>query len=260
LSTLHHHALDCPACGHTYGVMLAESLNVARAPIARTWALEDTINRGVCPSCGAHTRLEARVQYVDTERGLWLFKFLGAEREELAECEEIATRVLDDTMGPGRAPAFVVVMRETLSPTVCFSYEELSEKAWCAELGLDDRVVEVLKHHLLTQRPELLTTGVEWLRLMPSPDPAQLAFAAYRGAERIGALDEGAANVVLVERSAYDELLAQRGALAAMYPALFTRPYRSLERYRLETAAMQRAESAAEGARLDEPGSEATET
>lgn len=240
--------------------MLAESLNVERAPIARAWALEGTINQGTCPSCGARAHVEARVQYVDLERGLWVFKFLGAEREDLAECEEIATRVLDETMGPGRAPAFVVALRETLSPTVCFTYEELSEKAWCAELGLDDRVVEVLKHHLFTQQPVLLATGVVLLRLMPSPDPAQLAFAAYRPPEHIGAVEEGAPNLVVVERSAYDELLAQRDHLVPMYPALFTRPYRSLERYRIETAIMQRAERGAAEADADEVEVEVSET
>lgn len=235
MSTLYSQSIDCPACGTEFDARVAESLNVQRAAIARQWALDGTINLVVCPGCSADMRLEMRVQYVDLERGLWVFKFLPLEAGEVESREAVAERVFAETMAEGRAPHFIAAIPKRIRPRVCFTYPELFEKVQAAEQGVDDAVLEVLKHQLLQQEPSLLASGVRWVRLVAPERSGYLTFALYRAA--MNETDPPAESTdgpeaVHIERSAYDELAAQRDELALAYPALFTAPYVSLERYR----------------------------
>ncbi len=228
MSTRYTTDVDCARCGKTNQVAIADSYSVDRLPAVREWVLGRTLMSTAC-TCGLRVEVEKPLLYSDIARGWWIQIATTDRRLEYEACEGETRAEFASVFDPSTFPKAVAAIGERLRVRVVFGREELREKVLCADHGLDDVLVEILKLEVLVARPELLERGVEILVLDGVVDGA-LALVAL-------ALDERghyeAAGEVRVSRSAHDSLVARRDELAVTYPALFDGTYVNALRYRM---------------------------
>ena len=135
--------LNCPACGraHTFGAW--NSLNVTLDPQEKPRLLDGSLTRFTCDGCGHTADVVYPLLYHDMEKQLmvWLLPEGGEDPGDPSDPDELP-------------PA----MRKTLGAGYTFrrvgSHNELREKIYVYDAGLDDRVIEVVKLILWEQMPE----------------------------------------------------------------------------------------------------------
>lgn len=230
MSTVHPARTICPHCAHAFDIQLYDSLSVLRLPAVRERVLDRTLHAFTCPGCRGHVTVTEPVLYTDFDRGLWIACVPEDERPRLAEHEQAVCATFADAFDPDRSPPIVQELRRDMQLRLVFGYEELREKVVCADHGLDDAVVELLKEQVLVGHPWLLRDGVRLLRLDAVTDEG-LELALLRLAEDDR---ERRAEVAVAPREIYEVMADARDALEADNPCLFAGPYVNLMRYRLE--------------------------
>jgi hypothetical protein len=184
VSTKWTEPIACP-CGRTNQVLLFESLSVDRLPECRVQTLDRTLMSVTC-ACGTRTAIVKPILYADMTRGWWIHVALDGE---LAAAERVARAEFDAAFDTAKFPPAVAAIRDSLRMRLVFGFEELREKVVCADHGLDDRLVEILKLDLLATS-DLMANGADALVLEGvDADAALLHFHAVRGdGERIAKL------------------------------------------------------------------------
>jgi hypothetical protein len=221
--------IACEACGARFRGRVVSGLNLTRNPDVRQAILDEKLHVFECPQCGARVLLDRTFLYTDLERRHFLGVFpRGRERgfrNAERDVEELyRVNIVDEPSGilfGGEDPRFEV--------RAVFGYGRLREKLVAWDAGLDDRLVEVLKMHLLRERREL--DGFLDLRLDAVAGPAgPLSLLALRddGPERLR---------IDAPLEAYRALEAQRDTYANTYPDLFGLAFADLRRYLLGDAA-----------------------
>ncbi|MGG5819335.1 CpXC domain-containing protein [Falsiroseomonas sp. HW251] len=171
MAVFHPHVVRC-ACGTPVNVLLADSVNVDRAPQIRDQVLSGELHRTACVACGTKLTIEKPFYYTDLGRRA-LFKILphGERHRWKADSKEL-----------DRAASFMpeaIVATRSLSLRVLYGLDELREKLVAQDHGLDDREVELLKVLLVADHPVLLRRARLRLTLM-AVDDTELHFrAAY---------------------------------------------------------------------------------
>ncbi len=216
--------VDCPSCGASLTVDVAESLNPERDATFRGLILERRLHRGVCARCGERTVVDKALVYLDPGRGLWLWCRPLADRADVAHWEQELTVLFAATMKQRRSNAAVRAWGRTLSPSLVFGYEELRERVLLAEHGLDVRSVELFKREVLLAAPALRLPDLATL-LVEEVLADALVLVVVHDDERRGP-------AVRVSRAALAELAHSLPALAQTYPGLFRPGWQSLRRYR----------------------------
>ena len=136
--------LTCPACGRAHRFGAWQSLNVTLDPQEKPRLLDGSLTRFTCEGCGHTADVVYPLLYHDMEKQLmvWLLPEGGEEDP-------------GDKSDPDELPP---AMRKTLGPGYTFrrvgSHNELREKIYVFDAGLDDRVVEVVKLILWEQMPQ----------------------------------------------------------------------------------------------------------
>jgi hypothetical protein len=207
--------LTCAACAARFPALVATSLNAVRAPAARVTALDGTLHRFDCPTCGAAHRVDTDFGYLDAGRRHWLAVCPAAAIDHWP-AREAAARDAFWSM-TDRAPSMWVYQAVAMKVRCVFGPEGLTEKLTLWEAGLDDAVVEMWKQELLADQPSLRG---RWIRV-ESVQPDAVIFAA--GDARF----EG-------HRARYQVLLATRDGLRRRATALFEGPF--VDARRLATA------------------------
>ncbi len=233
MSTRYTTDVDCARCGRTNQVAVADSYSVDRLPAVREWVLDRTLMSTAC-ACGQRVEVDKPLLYSDVARGWWI-QIATTDRRPMYEVCEGETRAEFATVfDPSTFPRAVAAIAERLRVRVVFGREELREKVLCADHGLDDVLVEILKLEVLVARPELLEAGADILVLDGVVDDvlALVGLAANQSG------DYQAAAEVRVSRSAHDSLVGRRNELAVTYPALFGGAYVNALRYRMPTSAV----------------------
>ncbi len=141
--------IQCPQCGAEQEAELYDAINVTEAPLLREALMNNTLNQVECPHCGFAFRVDKRLLYHDPERGLMIYWFPGQESSYQTNKTEFLTAIsalnaaLPDEFDP---------------PTVhlVFSRVELVERIFLLEAGLDERVIEYIKHMMYTRNLEKL--------------------------------------------------------------------------------------------------------
>ncbi|MFO0749753.1 MAG: CpXC domain-containing protein [Myxococcota bacterium] len=206
MSTYASTPVACGACRAEQAVVLPESANVARRPAYRQEVLERSFMRFVCERCGALTTVERELLYTDLDHGLFVLVFPRQEAAHHRRLAALAREVFRRAV-LSEAPPVVARMLGHLEPRLVFGWEALREKVLANDHGLDDRVLEALKHVLLTGLPRAALEGVEDLVLV-EVEPDRLAFAEV-GA-RIASEERP---LLLTKREVYDDLAARRALL-----------------------------------------------
>lgn len=228
MSTRYTTEVTCGRCGRLNQVAIADSYSVDRLPAVREWVLARTLMSTLC-ACGDRVGVEKPLLYSDVGRGWWI-QIATVDRRPMFEvCERETRAELAASTDPAKWPKAAAAIGESLRVRVVFGHEELREKVLCADHGLDDVLVEILKLELLVAQPELHAAGATILVLDGVVDGA-LAFVALApdATAQFHAVGE-----VRVMRSAHDALAARRAELAETYPALFGAAYVNALRYRL---------------------------
>jgi hypothetical protein len=138
--------VNCPACGRAHKFGAWQSLNVTLDPQEKPRLLEGTLTRFTCEGCGHNADVVYPLLYHDMEKQLmvWLLPEGGGQDPDQG-----------DKSDPEELPP---AMRRTLGAGYTFrrvgSHNELREKIYVFDSGLDDRVIEVVKLILWEQMPE----------------------------------------------------------------------------------------------------------
>jgi hypothetical protein len=187
-----------------------------RAPALREAAMNGTLNRPVCPSCGRQHETDAELVYVDPQRGHWVSV---ARREDLARWADVERATLaacQSTLQTATAEAFFVATHIR----VVFDLDELRERLEIWDAGFDDGVIEFIKLECLREQPTVRESGdrIRVARLKPA--------LVLRVIDR-----SGAARSELEVSQETVETAKSDAPLGVRFPELFAPGFVSIDRY-----------------------------
>jgi hypothetical protein len=168
----------CPACGTNVEFEASDSVNAERRPDLRAAIVDGTFQARACPSCGKSFRLDPLLTYIDLGNRQWILVQPAEGLERWPELEEQARRTFDLAFGDA-APRPARAVGAGIRPRIAFGWPALREKLLCADLGLDDASLEVLKCALLRSLPDSPLADDTELRLTGG-DGATLRLAWLR--------------------------------------------------------------------------------
>ena len=131
------HTAPCPGCGKKMEFTLWQSIN-NEVENAREKIISGELFDFVCPECGHKARIQYPMLFSDLEHNAWIWSYPEGELESIMHSIEAAK-------------AKGVLCR------VVHSQEALSEKAAIFKLGLDDKVVELMKLAAAAQVNEIMS-------------------------------------------------------------------------------------------------------
>lgn len=135
--------VPCGRCGATLTLALAASANASRDPAIAEAIRAGTFHVATC-ACGGRVVVETEVLYTDLDRGWFIGVFPRAAAAEAVARERDVEAAFVDAIGANAPPA-VLGWAGTVRRRVVFGYDALREKVLCADLGLDDRLLEAWK-------------------------------------------------------------------------------------------------------------------
>jgi len=228
MSQQQKYSIRCPQCGRAQDVALYEALNVQAEPALRDRLLQNQINRVQCADCAFSFRVDKPLLYHDPARDILVYWVPAPPGAEAAGARQFAAMLLSLTQrqppGTPLPPVHLV-----------FSRVELVERIFLLEAGLEERMIEYVKHLIyLNNRARVDPRTKELLFNADNSTPENLCFvvrdlATLRLEER----------PLLYNRRAYEQLCAIfRGAeQAAALRQLFPGPYVSARAVLLQAPA-----------------------
>lgn len=144
MSIFHTAQATCGHCGHVNEVERSASVNADARPDLRDAILDRSFQRQVCAKCGTELRLPPHLTYLDVGRNQWIMADPADTVERWKAAEAEARGIWDRSFGM-RAPPHGRSMGLTMRSRLVFGWTALREKILCAELGLDDVTLELLK-------------------------------------------------------------------------------------------------------------------
>ena len=133
------YSIRCPKCAQEQAVELFESVNVTDAPTLREELMQNQLNAVTCAGCAFTFQVHKPLLYHDAARGFmiyWLPVPVGAEETGERQFADMLLQLTAQQPAGQPAPAVYLV----------FSRIELVERIFLLEAGLDERLVEYVKH------------------------------------------------------------------------------------------------------------------
>lgn len=127
----------CPGCGKELEFTLWQSINT-NTENAREDIISGKLFDVVCPECGYKARIQYPILFNDLEHNTWIW-FYPEDRAEEA------------------MPLIRSAQEKGVLCRLVYSQEALSEKAAIFKLGLDDRIVELMKLAAGAQVTEIMS-------------------------------------------------------------------------------------------------------
>jgi hypothetical protein len=143
VSTFARREIRCP-CGAAMSVDVADSVHAVTAPRLRAAILDRTFHVFTCEQCGERRRLDKALAYTDFARHQWLLVFPPEQLADYRAIDAAARASFQATMVERCAP----IVREwsaDMKRRTVFGLASLREKLVTFDLGLDDRVIELIK-------------------------------------------------------------------------------------------------------------------
>ncbi len=198
----------CPHCGAAAEVKLVVSVNAVRRPDLRVQILDGSFQAVACPNCATEMRLPPEFIYLDLHRGQWIAVHPSDRLPDWPQLETAARTIFDSGFGGGAAEATRGLFDHVV-PRIAFGWPALREKLICADLNLDDTILEVLKLELTRNAEGAPYEDDIDIRLVAG-DTTALAF------DWVSILDESVAASASVPRQAYDGVAADPVPYAAL--------------------------------------------
>jgi hypothetical protein len=222
MSILTADEVACPLCAEKVRFDVARSVNADRRPDLRDAIIDGSFQRETCPHCGTMFRLDPRITYLDTGRRQWLLAAPCWDMPEWGSVEKQTRDAFERSYGPGGSAMARAIGRE-LSVRLVFGWAALREKLVCAEAGLDDATLELLKLSMIdTEEGSLLGDETD-LRLIEA-DGATLTIGL------LNPVTEALAERITVPRGAYDAIAAEPEIWAALRAEITAGPLVDLNR------------------------------
>lgn len=152
MSTWFDETLPCPACTAPIATRLARGIHAPRAPEVRDQIFARTFHRVTCTQCAFVFTATRPLVYTDTERKHWVSVASPIERPRWPELETATGELFERAM---TGSPLALELREGFVVRLVFGLEELREKLVIWHANYEDAVVECLKIHVLTERPQL---------------------------------------------------------------------------------------------------------
>ena len=139
MSQKKNYSIRCPKCAHEQQVELFEALNVTATPALREALMRNQLNAVSCAGCGFTFQVHKPLLYHDAQRNFMIYWLPVPEGAEEAGEQQFAGVLLQLT---AQATAGV-----PLPPVhLVFNRIELVERIFLLEAGLDERLIEYVKH------------------------------------------------------------------------------------------------------------------
>jgi hypothetical protein len=138
------YTIHCPKCRHEQKVPLYESVNVKTNPELRDELMKSRLNTILCSQCQFSFRVDKPLLYHDPARRLMIYWIPTAEdaiekgQEQFSECLKKLNKLIPEGIN---APDVHLVFNRT----------ELVERIFLFEAGLDERIIEYVKHMIFTK-------------------------------------------------------------------------------------------------------------
>ncbi len=198
----------CPHCGATAEVKLVVSVNAVRRPDLRVQILDGSFQAVACPDCATEMRLPPEFIYLDLQRGQWIGVHPSDRLPDWPQLETAARAIFDSSLGAGAAEATRGLF-DNVVPRIAFGWPALREKLLCADLGLNDTILELLKLELMRNADGAPYQDDIDIRLVGG-DADTLAFAW------VSTRDEFIATSAAVPRQAYNDIAADPAPYSAL--------------------------------------------
>ncbi len=138
------YSIRCPQCSQEQDVELYESLNVQTSPELKEQLMNNQLNAVVCEQCDSSFRVDKPLLYSDPVRNL-LIHVIPVSSDRVDEGQ----RQFSEWMGQLNSSLPQGVDAPHLH--LVFSRIELVERIFMLEAGLDERVIEYIKHLVYSQ-------------------------------------------------------------------------------------------------------------
>src|SRR5262245_7765555 len=194
--------IECPACGSNVAFDVVYSVNAVLRPDLRSAILDRTFQRQECGECGHAFRVEPEMTYLDAKRKQWILVRPFSDLQEWGQMEDYARTFFNAAFGP-EAPGPSQALGRGLQVRVTFGWPAVREKILCAELGLNDVELELLKFSLLRSVDN-----------PPLSDTTELRLIGLQG-DKLGLVwqdveSEEPREAMAVPRGLYDEIAADK--------------------------------------------------
>ena len=189
MSKISTHQIPCPNCGHTGEFQRWDSINVDLNPDMREEAISGRIFQWTCPHCGKSFTVPYATLYHDMKRDfmVWYMPVRSKDGEDLK---------FRGANGPYR-------MGEGYRCRCTYEIHDFQEKIQQLESGLNDCVIEVMKHIALYKNlPEGLPADTEFRFGGVVPEEGDNRFLLFHCIS--SSLDEG--KIVTVPYSVYADM------------------------------------------------------
>ncbi len=139
MSQLKTYPIRCPKCQHEQDLDLYESINVKTNPELKAQLMAAQLNTVTCEQCNASFRIDKPLLYHDPARKLLIYWIptkdneIEAGQKKFTECISQLNTLLPQGLD---APEVHLVFTRT----------ELVERIFLLEAGLNERIIEYIKH------------------------------------------------------------------------------------------------------------------
>lgn len=147
MSLEHKEMITCPDCGMEGEFVIWQSINTQLDPQAKTDLLSGQLFAYTCPHCKSVHNIYYDLLYHQMENELMIH--YASSDENVAEAIETFEEMASGDLIPG-----ISSMGMNYTFRVVYSQNQLREKAYIFDMGLDDRAVELMKVMIVTKLSE----------------------------------------------------------------------------------------------------------
>jgi hypothetical protein len=222
MSMFQSEKVSCPSCGNAVDFTVVYSVNADRRPDLREAIIDSSFQRQDCPECGKTFRLEPEMTYIHVAGKQWILCQPFSKIVAWNELEEQARSTFALAYGPTVSQGAQAIGRD-LQVRITFGWAALREKLVCAQRGLDDVTLDLLKFALLRDLDDSPLADDTELRLVDiKEDQIVLAW--------IQAATEQFVETMEIPRELYDDIAADQAGWQDLRSELSAGPFVDLRR------------------------------
>ena len=222
MSMFQSEKVSCPSCGKAVDFTVVYSVNADRRPDLREAIIDSSFQRQDCPECGKTFRLEPEMTYIHVAGKQWILCQPFSKIVAWNELEEQARSTFALAYGPTVSRGAQAIGRD-LQVRITFGWAALREKLVCAQRGLDDVTLDLLKFALLRDLDDSPLADDTELRLVDIQED-QIALAWIQAAT------ERFVETLEVPRELYDDIVADQAGWQDLRSELSAGPFVDLRR------------------------------